>query len=78
METRGITSLLGNLPALSLAEVVARVFGVSKSGARRLIDSGGIRINGSQQFVDRELTRSELENATLQRGKRSFVLLTDD
>ena len=78
METRGISSVFGDQPTLSLAEVIAKVFGVSKSGARRLIDGGGIRLDGIQQFVDSELTRSCLENTTVQKGKRSFVQLTDE
>ena len=78
METRGITSLFGDQPTLPLAEVVAKVFGVSKSGARRLINGGGIRLDGIQQFVDSELTRSCLENTIVQKGKRSFIRLADD
>ena len=47
----------------------------SRSEARRLLSGGGVRINGETITVE-EASRSELEGALLQVGKRRFVRLT--
>jgi tyrosyl-tRNA synthetase len=58
-----------HLPAL-----LASAFGLSTSEARRLIDQGGLRVDGvAVQELD--LPRADLAGATLQAGKRRFARL---
>jgi tyrosyl-tRNA synthetase len=58
-----------HLPAL-----LASAFGLSTSEARRLIAQGGVRVAGAVTS-ELDLTRSALEGAVLQAGKRRFVRL---
>jgi tyrosyl-tRNA synthetase len=57
-----------HLPAL-----VAEHFGMSRSEARRLLEQGGIRLDGESLGVDAlDLETGSLEGAVLQVGKRQF------
>jgi tyrosyl-tRNA synthetase len=47
----------------------------SRGDARRLIDQGGVRVNG-ETVATEDVALSDLEGATLQVGKRRFVRLT--
>ncbi len=59
-----------------LPAVIASVFGVSSSEARRLIRQGGVKLDGESVPGDRlDLPRSELEGRVLQVGKRRFARL---
>jgi tyrosyl-tRNA synthetase len=58
-----------HLPAL-----VAELFDVSTSEARRLITQGGVRVNG-EAVTELDVGRDRLEGAILQAGKRRFVRL---
>jgi len=58
-----------HLPAL-----MKEIFGLSTSEARRLIDQGGVKVNGSTT-ADLDLPRGSLVDALLQVGKRQFVRL---
>jgi tyrosyl-tRNA synthetase len=59
-----------HLPAL-----LASVFGLSTSEARRLIGQGGVRVNGDV-LSELDVPRSALEGALLQAGKRRYARLT--
>jgi tyrosyl-tRNA synthetase len=59
-----------HLPAL-----MASLFGVSTSEARRLISQGAVRMNG-QVASELDVPRAALEGALLQAGKRRFARLT--
>jgi tyrosyl-tRNA synthetase len=59
-----------HLPAL-----MASVFGMSTSEARRLIAQGAVRMNG-QVASELDVPRAALEGALLQAGKRRFARLT--
>lgn len=62
---------LVHLPAL-----IADEFALSRSEARRLIDQGGVRLDGEQVDPARlDLTADELEGRVLQVGKRRFARL---
>ena len=56
-----------HLPAL-----LAAAFGLSTSEARRMIDQGGVKVNGTA-VASLDLGRAELEGALVQAGKRRFV-----
>ena len=61
-----------HLPAL-----IAGVFGLSSSEARRLIAQGGVKLDGEGVSPDRlDLSAGELGGRVLQVGKRRFVRLT--
>ncbi|MDQ4125297.1 MAG: tyrosine--tRNA ligase, partial [Actinomycetota bacterium] len=47
----------------------------SRSNARRLIEQGGVKVNG-EQTLSEEIPLEDLEGALLQVGKRRFVRLT--
>jgi tyrosyl-tRNA synthetase len=67
------------LPAsdpVHLPAILAAVFGLSTSDARRLIAQGGVRI-GEEQVVDIDVPRAQLVGALVQAGKRRFVRLRD-
>ena len=78
-----------DIPELSLAEadgvnggdvhlpaLIAGVFGMSSSEARRLIAQGGVRLDGESVEPDRlDLPAGELGGRVLQVGKRRFVRL---
>ncbi len=57
-----------------LPAVLAGVFGVSTSEARRLIAQGGVKVNGAV-VSDLDLARATLVDALVQAGKRRFVKL---
>jgi tyrosyl-tRNA synthetase len=59
-----------------LPAVLASVFGLSTSEARRLIGQGGVRLEG-QVVTDLDAPRSQLVGATLQAGKRRFARLRE-
>jgi tyrosyl-tRNA synthetase len=59
-----------HLPAL-----LADVFGMSTSEARRLISQGAVQVDG-QVVTELDLPRKQAENALVQAGKRRFVRLT--
>ena len=59
-----------HLPAL-----LASVFGLSTSDARRLIGQGGVRVNDEIASA-LDVPRADLEGAVVQAGKRRFVRLT--
>jgi tyrosyl-tRNA synthetase len=59
-----------HLPAL-----MAAVFGLSTSEARRLISQGAVRMNG-EIASELDVPRAALEGALLQAGKRRFARLT--
>jgi tyrosyl-tRNA synthetase len=60
---------------LHLPAVLAAVFGLSTSEARRLIAQGAVQVDG-EVVGDLDLPRKGLENALVQAGKRRFVRLT--
>ena len=57
-----------------LPAVLASVFGLSTSEARRLISQGGVRVDGTV-VAELDLPRKTLANAVVQAGKRRFVKL---
>jgi tyrosyl-tRNA synthetase len=57
-----------HLPAL----LVERLGVGSTSEARRLIEQGGVKVNG-EPIMELDVARARLEGATLQAGKRRFV-----
>jgi tyrosyl-tRNA synthetase len=59
-----------HLPAL-----LASVFGLSTSEARRLISQGGVRVDG-EALTALDVPRTSLEGALLQAGKRRYIRLT--
>jgi tyrosyl-tRNA synthetase len=59
-----------HLPAL-----LADVFGMSTSEARRLISQGAVQVDG-EIVTELDLPRKQAENALVQAGKRRFVRLT--
>jgi tyrosyl-tRNA synthetase len=60
---------------LHLPAVLAKVFGMSTSEARRLISQGAVQVDG-EVVTELDLPRKRLENALVQAGKRRFVRLT--
>jgi tyrosyl-tRNA synthetase len=58
-----------------LPVVLAAAFAVSTSEARRLIEQGGVKVDGAVVST-LDLPRKSLENALVQAGKRRFVRLT--
>ena len=67
------------LPAgdpVHLPAVLAAVFGLSTSEGRRLIDQGGVKLDG-EAVAELDLPRSQLVGATLQAGKRRFAKLRE-
>ena len=54
--------------------LIATVFGLSTSEARRLITQGGVRLDG-ETVRDLDLPRATLQDALLQAGKRRFIRL---
>jgi tyrosyl-tRNA synthetase len=64
-----------DLPAedpVHVPRVLSREFGMTTSQARRLIDQGGVRLNG-EPLTELDVSRERLEGALLQAGKRQFV-----
>jgi tyrosyl-tRNA synthetase len=67
------------LPAddpVHLPAVLASVFGLSSSDARRLIAQGGVKIAG-EQVDELDVPRARIAGAVLQAGKRRFVRFVD-
>ena len=65
------------LPAgdpVHLPAVLAAVFGLSTSEARRLIEQGGVKVDGTA-VRELDVPRGALVDATLQAGKRRFARL---
>jgi tyrosyl-tRNA synthetase len=58
-----------HLPAL-----LAQVFGLTTSEARRMISQGGVKLDG-EPVAELDLPRARLEGTLLQAGKRRFVRL---
>jgi tyrosyl-tRNA synthetase len=66
------------LPAgdsIHLPSVLSEVFEISTSEARRLLEQGGVKIDG-EAVTELDLPRTQLANALVQAGKRRFVRLT--
>src|SRR5262249_36195461 len=61
---------------LHLPAVLADVFGLSTSEARRLIAQGGVKLDG-RAVSDLDLPRAELAGTVVQAGKRRFARLTE-
>jgi tyrosyl-tRNA synthetase len=61
-------------PVVHLPQVLAEVFGQSSSHWRRVIDQGGVKIDGAP-VAGYDLDRSGVEGAVIQAGKRNFVRL---
>jgi tyrosyl-tRNA synthetase len=61
-----------HLPAL-----LAAVFGLSTSEARRMIAQGGVKLNGDP-VAELDLARATVAGALVQAGKRRFVRFTAD
>jgi tyrosyl-tRNA synthetase len=57
--------------SVHLPELIAEVFGGSRSEARRLILSGGVRVDG-EPLQDLDVPSGELDGRVLQVGKRRF------
>jgi tyrosyl-tRNA synthetase len=64
-----ITELAANEPADLVATLVQAGFAKSRGEARRLIDQGGVRVNGEKAAAEARLSDGDV----LQAGKRSFV-----
>jgi tyrosyl-tRNA synthetase len=63
------------LPAedpVHLPRVLSRELGMTTSEARRLIDQGGVRLNG-EQVTELDVAAERLQGALLQAGKRRFM-----
>jgi tyrosyl-tRNA synthetase len=58
-----------------LPGLLAELFGVSTSDARRLISQGGVKVDGDP-VSDLDVPRERLEGAVLQAGKRRFARLS--
>jgi tyrosyl-tRNA synthetase len=57
--------------AVHLPELIADLFGGSRSEARRAIAGGGVKLDG-EPVADLDLPASELDGRVLQVGKRRF------
>jgi tyrosyl-tRNA synthetase len=60
-----------HLPAL-----LAAAFGLSTSEARRLIDQGGVKVDG-KPVTELDVPRAQLTDATVQAGKRRFAKMRE-
>jgi len=58
-----------------LPQFLAHVFGDSSSHWRRVIDQGGVRVDG-RALNDYEIPRSSVDGRIIQAGKRRFVRVT--
>lgn len=65
--------------SVHLPAVISKLFGVSSSEARRLIEQGGVKLDGTPISADQglDLPMAELSGKVLQVGKRRFAALTD-
>ena len=59
-------------PRLHLPALLARVFGQSSSHWRRVIDQGGVKVDG-EALAGYDVDRSTVEGRVIQAGKRNFV-----
>ncbi len=63
---------------IQLPALIASGFGISSSEARRLIKSGGVKLDGEKLAAETlQMPRQELDGKVLQVGKRRFVKLRD-
>jgi tyrosyl-tRNA synthetase len=61
---------------IALPSLIAQGFGISSSEARRLIKSGGVKLDGEKVPAGTlEMPRAELDGRVLQLGKRRFLSL---
>ena len=67
---------LPNGDPVHLPAVLAAVFGLSTSEARRMIAQGGVKVDGEAQ-TGLDVPRASLAGALVQAGKRRFVRLVD-
>jgi tyrosyl-tRNA synthetase len=58
-----------------MPQFLAHVFGQSSSHWRRVIDQGGVRVNGTAVSTY-EVPRQDVEGAVIRAGKRQFVRVT--
>jgi tyrosyl-tRNA synthetase len=65
---------LPNGDPVHLPALLAEAFGLSTSEARRLIEQGGVKLDG-EAVRELDLPRERLEGTVLQAGKRRFVRL---
>jgi tyrosyl-tRNA synthetase len=65
---------LSSADPVHLPGLLAELFGISTSEARRLIAQGGVKVDGTA-VSELDVSRSSLENAVLQAGKRRFARL---
>jgi tyrosyl-tRNA synthetase len=65
--------------SVHLPLLISKLFGVSSSEARRLIEQGGVKLDGSPISAEHglDLPVSELSGKVLQVGKRRFAALQD-
>jgi tyrosyl-tRNA synthetase len=59
-------------PVVHLPQFLAQAFGQSSSHWRRVIDQGGVNVDG-QPLTAYDVDRSEVEGRVIQAGKRNFV-----
>ena len=67
-------AVISNGAAIHLPELIASLFGGSRSDARRTISQGGVRLDG-EPVSALDLAPSELDGRVLQVGKRRFKRL---
>ena len=66
-------SVLPAEPLVHLPALLADAFGISRSEARRLVTSGGVRVDGEPVAADAlDLPAEQLDGAVVQLGKRRF------
>jgi tyrosyl-tRNA synthetase len=67
---------LPNGDPVHLPALLAEIFGLSTSEARRLIAGGGVKLDG-ESVSELDVPRAQLAGAVLQAGKRRFVRLNE-
>ena len=78
IEADAWTSHVGSSGDIHLPALIAAVFGMSNSEARRLITQGGVKVDGVAVPGDSlDVPADQLSGAVLQVGKRRFVRLRD-
>ncbi len=78
IEADAWTSHAGSSGDIHLPALIAAVFGMSNSEARRLITQGGVKVDGVAVPGDSlDVPADQLSGAVLQVGKRRFVRLRD-
>lgn len=78
VEEHELSPYTGEGGEIHLPALIAGVFGVSTSEARRLIEQGGVKLDGEPlpPGSDLDLTAADLQGKVLQVGKRRFASLT--